>query len=832
LASGAAAMDALSGTIDRALAIDPAPGSSYLDAKHVVILMQENRSFDHTFGTLRGVRGFNDPRAITLPDGNPVWVQSSAAGERYVPFRLDMKDSRATWMGCLPHGRSDQVDARNNGLHDRWLPSKKSGNADYAAIPLTLGYYTRADIPFYYGLADAFTICDQNFCSCLGPTTPNRLHLWSGTIRERPRPDAPANVRNEDVDLDHLANWTTFPERLQDLGITWRIYQNELTVESGLSEEEDAWLANFGDNPLEYFEQFDVRWAAPHRRFVERRLEEIPGEIATLQERLSSSSGGAVARANLEKRIAELSATLKAFQTERKIQKVKSGNAVLSDRMKALHERAFSVNSADPCYRQLAELSYHDGDQERQMRVPKGDVLHQFRCDVDNGNLPAVSWLVSPERYSDHPSSAWFGAWYLAEAMNILTRNPEVWKKTIFILTYDENDGYFDHVPPFVPPHPERPESGKVTKGIDPAVEYVELEQDLRRVPAAEAREGPIGLGYRVPMIIASPWSRGGCVCSQVFDHTSILRLLEKVLTHQLNRKVEEPNISRWRRAICGDLTAAFRPADAAPGVALEFPQQAAFHEAIHRAQFKELPRGYRPLSQGETLQIHSKGAASGLLPNQEPGVRPSCPLPYELAVNGALNDARTHFIIRFEARKRLFGDRAAGAPFVVYSLAPNGRRRVRNYAVEASEHLEDSWELKRFPDGSYHLQAHGPNGFFREFRGSPSNPALEVQFDYALARPAVRDLTGDIEIVGVNKEKHRTHTVQVVDNAYGIPPSVHVLSPGASATTLVSTRRSLGWYDISVRTLSSPFFEQRYAGRVETGKWSSSDPAMGRISG
>src|SRR5580700_7926929 len=98
-------------SLARALAIEPAAGSTFLDAEHVVILMQENRSFDHAFGTLRGVRGFNDPRAITLPEGNPVWVQANARGEHYSPFRLDIKETKATWMGSLPHSRTDQLDA-------------------------------------------------------------------------------------------------------------------------------------------------------------------------------------------------------------------------------------------------------------------------------------------------------------------------------------------------------------------------------------------------------------------------------------------------------------------------------------------------------------------------------------------------------------------------------------------------------------------------------------------------------------------------------------------------------------------------------------------------
>ena len=123
------------------------------------------------------------------------------------------------------------------------------------------------------------------------------------------------------------------------------------------------------------------------------------------------------------------------------------------------------------------------------MLVPKGDVLHQFRKDVGEGKLPTISWLVPSERFSDHPSSAWYGAWYLSEVLDILTKNPAVWKKTIFILTYDENDGYFDHVPPFVAPDPARPETGRVSKGIDAGLEYVSLEQDRVWHPRSIARQ-------------------------------------------------------------------------------------------------------------------------------------------------------------------------------------------------------------------------------------------------------------------------------------------------------------------------------------------------------
>src|SRR6478609_8170152 len=124
LAAGGGLAGALPLSIQRALAIEPVAGSTFLDAEHIVILMQENRSFDHTFGTLRGVRGFNDPRAITLPDGNPVWAQPDKKGNRFIPFRLNIKETKSTWMGSLPHSWTDQVDARNDGRYDQWLDAK------------------------------------------------------------------------------------------------------------------------------------------------------------------------------------------------------------------------------------------------------------------------------------------------------------------------------------------------------------------------------------------------------------------------------------------------------------------------------------------------------------------------------------------------------------------------------------------------------------------------------------------------------------------------------------------------------------------------------------
>ncbi len=817
--SGIGATGLFTESIRRTMAIEPQPGTTYLDAEHIVILMQENRSFDHTFGTLRGVRGFNDPRAITLPNGDPVWAQQDRKANRFLPFRLNIKDTKSTWMGSLPHSWTNQVDARNGGRYDQWLDAKSSGEKAFAGMPLTLGYYTREDIPFYYALADAFTVCDQNFCSCLTGTTPNRLHLWTGTIRAKQSSDSFAHVFNEDVDYGRWASWPTFPERLEDLGVSWRIYQNELSLESGLRGEHDAWLANFGDNPIEWFAQYGVRFAATHREYIVKRLGEIPGEISAKQDEAASATGKRRDRVN--KQISELEKTLARFQSEQ-AEFSQERFASLPDRARRLHDRAFTINSGDPDFRKLTELAYRDGDIDRHMLAPKGDVLHQFRKDAREGKLPTISWLVPSERFSDHPSSAWYGAWYLSEVLDILAKNPAVWKKTVFILTYDENDGYFDHVPPFVAPDPARPETGRVSKGIDAALEYVPLEHDQSWHPG-HARGSSIGLGYRVPMVIASPWSRGGAVCSQVFDHTSVLQFIEKVLSHKTGKKVEEPNINRWRRAVCGDLTSAFKSADGSPSSLAPIDRDR-FMTQIHGAKFKDLPKGYRPLRDSELLDLRRSPVGSPLLPKQESGVRPSCPLPYELFVSGSLNSARNELVIRFQAKNDLFKDKAAGAPFTAYAFTGAGGYVCRNYAVQAGDATEDSWKLSDFLNGVYHVRVYGPNGYFWEFTGSAEDPMLEAQLAPAPRGPE----SADVEVLFGSTSAGTGVTVSVLDNSYGNAEQTKQVAAGAPGSIRVSTAESHRWYDLSLRVTGAAKFERRFAGRIETGAWGFSDPRIG----
>ena len=298
LAGGAGMAGVIPESVKRAFAIEPTPGSTYKDAEHIVILMQENRSFDHALGALQGVRGFNDPRAIRQANGNSVFLQTSAAGETYAPWRLDIKDTKITWMGSIPHSRNSQVDAWNDGHHDRWIDAKRSHNPAYGHMPITMGHHTREDLPFYYSLADAFTVCDQNYCAAMTSTTPNRLFFWTGTVRDEQHAESRVFMRNDQIMIGGQ-KWKTFPERLQEAGVSWKFYQNDLTRTSGLNSEEQAWLGNFGTNVLEAFTAYNTpayEYAGPN---LQKELEVREERILKTQELLAKATD-AKAKTKLE----------------------------------------------------------------------------------------------------------------------------------------------------------------------------------------------------------------------------------------------------------------------------------------------------------------------------------------------------------------------------------------------------------------------------------------------------------------------------------------------------------------------------------------------------
>ena len=823
LTGSAGMMSFLPESVQRAMAIHPDPGTTYLDAEHVVILMQENRSFDHTYGKLQGVRGFNDPRAISLPNKNKVWLQTDKNGDTYAPFRLDIKNTKATWMHDLPHSRESQVDAYNGGKYDKWLTSKRSGHKEYSDMPLTLGYYDREDLPFYYALADAFTICDQNFCSSMTPTHPNRYFLWSGTIRETPDINSLAVVRNSYFSINKPVKWKSFPERLQEANVAWKFYQNEVGAIMQFHPGLGSWLSNFGCNPLERYAQYHVKSSADYIHYAKLEVEKLKKELPDLKEKLATAS--ADEKVKLSKSYDNQSALLEKYEAdlaEYSEENLKKFSVAERD----LHHRAFVSNREDPDYLKLSTITYEENGEKKKIQVPKSDIFYQFRKDVNEGKLPAVSYLAAPQNFSDHPSVPWYGAWYVSETLDILTKNPEVWKKTIFILCYDENDGYYDHVPPFSIPNPFKRDSGKVSEGIDVKVEYVTLEQDQSQVPKANAREGAIGLGFRVPLVIASPWSRGGKVCSQVFDHTSIIQFLEEFASHKSGKKIKETNISECRRTICGNISSVFQPYDPSTYKKPQAVNRDEFVTTIYKAQFRDAPSNFKALTQGEIGEINKSGSMSSYLPTQEAGTRPSCAIPYELYVEGNLSKDKKTFEVTMHAGNKVFGKKSVGAPFIIYAINPyqNEELRVWNYAVKAGDSLKQTWQISDFEGGKYHLRVYGPNGFFREFAGDSQDSDVIVTSSYA--KDKAGKLTGDLQFT-VNNNGGKAAKISVVDNVYGEKPLKLKAEARGKSTVTIKLGKSHNWYDISFQ-INQTEATRRYAGHVETGKESVTDPFMG----
>jgi len=821
LAGTGAMANTLPPVIQKALAIDPAPGSTFYDAEHIVFLMQENRSFDHQLGMLQGVRGFNDPRAIDLSNKNKVWFQTNKAGETYGPFRLNVKDTKVAWMGSIPHGWTDQTDAMNNGKYDRWLDVKAPRNKQYAHIPLTMGYCDRSDFPFYYSLADAFTVCDHNFCSSITGTHPNRYYWMTGTVREKNEPAGLAHLWNiSNYEYPEL-EWKTYPERLEEQGINWKVYQNELTMGYGLKGEESAWLSNFGTNVLEYFKAYNVRFHEGGIANLESKRQTIVQTIADLEKEAAADS-------RVTTRLAAAKRLLKNIETAQ-TKFNKDTYASLSDKDKKLNDKAFSTNIKDPHFHELTSLQYSDNGTERTLNVPKGDVFHQFREDVKNGTLPTVSWLMPPAHFSDHPGEPWFGPWYVSEAMEILLQNPEVWKKTIFIVTYDENDGYFDHVPPFTVPNPYKEGTGKVSAGIDPKMDFALADQQTNpSANPASIREGSIGLGYRVPMIVASPWSRGGYVNSEVFDHTSSLQFLENFLEKKFNKKVQEENITKWRRTICGDLTSVFRPYNGEKIEKPVFLEQKQFIESIHQAQFKEAPENFKKLGTSELAELNKDPKKSALFPVQEKGVRPACALPYEPFVNAQLSKSGEALQLSFKAGNQVFGTKSSGIPYRVYAMKPYRNELLRSwdYSISAGDALTDDFKLADFENNAYHLRVYGPNGFYREFTGNAANPKLKVTCEYEVksSKP-----TGNV-LVTIENLDSKQHAVSIADNSYKTGVKNKIFAVGGKASLVLDLGKSFHWYDFSVKVQGYDGYEERFAGHVETGAVTKTDPLMGGI--
>ena len=719
--------------IQRALAI-PANNAtrSIRDVEHVVILMQENRAFDHYFGTLAGVRGFGDRFPIPLPEGRNVWQQRMGNGNLMMPFHLDGSRGNAQRANGTPHDWLDSQLAWDNGRMDQWPRYKNA---------ISMGYFKENEIPFAFALANAFTLCDAYHCAMHTGTDANRSFFLTGT--NGAVPTGTAFVTNEWDAIDGTPagvntgyTWTTYAERLEAAGVSWISYQNM----------PDEW----GDNMLGAFRQF---------------------KRANLASGYPVSSGGAP-------------------------------NQPYTNTGQSLPYHAYDAatdNANNPLYKGIANTL--PGTQPEQY-------LDAFKRDIREGKLPQVSWMNAPSIYCEHPgpSSPVQGSWFLQEVLDALTANPEVWSKTVLIVNFDENDGYFDHVPSPSAPSPDGKGgyAGKTT--LPPGALGAEYYTHPRpegstRQPAPDGRV--YGPGPRVPMYVISPWSRGGWVNSQVFDHTSVLRFLEARFG------VREPNISPFRRAVCGDLTSAFN---------FETPNSEAL-PVLGGRKSRSQADALRA-AQGRLAQITPP--VSPQMPLQAGGTRPSRALPYELATicevlpGATMNAAQVALTFINTGRQ--------GAVFHVYDRK-NLAAVPRRYTVESGKTLSDMWTPA--VGGPYDLWVLGPNGYHRHFTGSAlravaagqPRPEVQVRCDAA---------TGELVVRMVNAGAAPC-TFNLNANAYAALRQMRTVAARTDLLVRIPVASNGYWYDISATVSGQLDYLRRFAGRVETGRHTVSDPALGR---
>lgn len=689
-ATAVAAASLLPPSLQRALAT-PANSGGLDSIEHVVLVMQENRSFDHYYGALRGVRGFGDPNALRLRSGQSVFEQPGPTGP-VLPFPI--RDSAAAQrmdtqnVTGLDHSWAGGHAALADGWHDGWIAAKTG---------TTMAYYDRQDIPFHYELADSFTICDAYHCSVPTSTSPNRNYWVSGYTGYEPLSPNPTEsvlpsdppgpegraVTNAAYNPWHAGyGWTTVPERLQSAGISWKTYQE--------------W-DNFGDNNLEYFTAFKKVAAG-----LLGRPSLLPYELQTL-------AGFYLALPSMPAPVQDA--------------------AVL-----ALEEAADQLSPAD---RQLYDRALY--------RSRPGTLAAEFRKDVESGRLPQVSYLVPSEVDSEHPSgsSPAASATLLYQLLDAVASDPDLWAKTAVIVNFDENDGYFDHVPPPRPP---------------------------RSVETEWIGNQPLGLGPRVPMTIISPWTVGGFVCSQVFDHTSVTQFLEKRFG------ITQPEIDPWRRTVSGDLTSAFDFANPRSRPTLARPQPTPPLE----------PR-WTPTPPTEQR-----------MPLQESGTRPARALPYQpdayTTVNPETGSLTVHLV-------------NAGAASTHLALYPYAGEFDEPRHYDLLGEVDDTVALS---DRVYSLTLLGPNGFRREFSGATDSAAASLDVSTTI------DAGSRALVLTANNSGSRALSVDVDGDR-------RKLAAGARGRWAVASVD--GWYQATVTVDEDPEFKRVLVGHIENGRTSVSQP-------
>jgi phospholipase C len=400
------------------------------------------------------------------------------------------------------------------------------------------------------------------------------------------------------------------------------------------------------------------------------------------------------------------------------------------------------------------------------------DIVAAIKADVVAGTLPQVSWIVPNQAFSEHPyAPPGDGAHFVNHVLQALGADRTVFDSTVLILNYDENDGYFDHVPPPVPPSGTADEflSGK-----------------------------PIGLGFRVPLIVISPWTRGGWVSSEVFDHTSVIRFLERWTT-AIGRPAACPNISAWRRKVCGDLTGVFDFTSPVGGL-------------------PTLP-ATSVIGISTCTWLPNPAPTTNALPSQEPGTKPARALPYQ--PNGYLDrlEFGTGGVIKAWIAMANQGAPAKNA--VHLSIHPNAyRSRVPwQYTVDPGGTASDYFNIGTgYGDGAYDLTLVGPNRFLRRFTGNATTAGryAEVASSYDTATDTGKQALW----LKLTNTSTAAVTFTVTANQYRTdgPWTYQVPAGGSVSDHFNAVAYQNGWYDLTVTVSTDTAWSRRFTGHIETG--------------
>jgi phospholipase C len=619
---------------------------------------------------------------------------------------------------------------------------------------LVMGYLKHKDVSYHRHLANSFTICDQYFSSVHGDTNPNRLHLFSGTASD---PSEPYRHFAYQKGFGSGPNGPEFGP-----GCRWKTYPERIEEYNRKPENKTkpiSWRVYQGGTGQP---------GSPTDNFGDNSLEYFS-----------------------------------AYRNDPVKDCVwKEGKCLVPDGWLRLPKEKTNVNHA-----KLGSLT-RNGVTNR--------TLKEFAADIKEGKLPNVTWIVPPEHYSEHTSknASTDGAYYINKVLSALVANPEVWSKTVFIINYDENDGFFDHVVPPMPPI--APADGKVSPSLKKS-----LRLEYRRDPLI-CYDHPIGFGPRVPCLVVSPWSKGGWVNSQVFDHTSVLRFLEARFG------IQETNITDWRRAVAGDLTSApdfANPDNETTGLVKQTafkvrgPASNKLLPNVPNDNTKNLPKVENPLTLFDDKTSNPDGS------------RKARAIPYEFYVTAA---------VKSKGIDLTFSTENHGIHFNVYNniyywnkyITEKNYYSTRRYTVVKGSPITDSWAVAT---DEYDITAYGPNGYLARFKGRTAR-----DYEPDIVASVLHLPNGNVRLTFSCLEVYAWphDTIVKVSSKYLLFKSTTGTYTDSELLLMNYQPREIeidtkdGWYDISVQLMGSDgkpqdFFLRRFAGHVETGKPSKTDPFL-----